>query len=521
MPAVPVKYGLLKAKHPQYCEQYWHDLRALYAGGREMLCDDAVMERLFPKHDGETADSYAERRRRAFYVNHLGTLIDLIVAGLSTDPARIEAKDGKKPDEWWKEFSKDVSPPRGITQTFNSLMSELMRTALLLGRSWALIDLPRMATAATSLADQQATGALDAYAAEVRPESVLDWECDESGELTLAVHFQSQRVRKNIQSVRNVQREIYTVYTRDSWTRYVVDRTDGQPGKGNDDLIEPQEHGDHTFGEVPLLMHEFPAALWLGNKVYALAADYMNKSCGLSFSEFRSLNQQLYEFLGPEMPGIDTPISSAQQDSGRARKRRSGLGIVQERGADDRAEFIGPSTAGYTHALESLKQREDSIYSTTYQAALSQDTSGAMIRRSAESKSMDAQSTSIVLEAIGEKECDFANRIIERVALARGDEPVYECCGLEEFEVGELSSYIDTAVAVDSMDIPSATYQIARKRRLAIADLGDDATPEVIAAIDNELKQAITQDQLTSVSAFPPQPATGDASATKETSATI
>lgn len=525
----PLKYKRLKETHPEYDVAYWCELRALYEGGRKLLRNPEVFDRLFPRHAGETDTSYQERKKRAFYVNHLGTVIDFVVAGLAQDPARL-LPPGAKPgievqlEEFYASFAEDCSPPGGAEQSFADLLRENGRTGLLLGRWWTLVDLPRPprdpGAAPESEADQRAAGLLDGYAVELAPECVLDWERDEtSGELLWAMVRTRSCRRLSPAVARDTVRDEYRYYTRAGWALYVVEYSKDQSAAGakkppgDDEEVAIADQGSHSFGRVPVLGGEMPPGLWLGNKLHSLAVEYLNKSCGLSWAETKDLLQVLYEFLAPELPGIDQPISEAQTDPKRADRKPRAPGIAQIRGKDDRAEYVGPETAGFVHSLESLRMLREDIYRVTYQAALGEDNKGALVRRSADSKKLDHAGTNVVLGSVGTKLRDHGAVVVNTVAVGRGDLQAegekYSVAGMERFDVVELADQIEQAIALEAVSVPSATYQRRRKLRLVRADLGDDATADVMKQVERELEQAITQDALTAP-ALPPGAAPDD-----------
>lgn len=503
MPAAfgPIEYARLTEKHGEYDRDYWAELRALYEGGKKLLANSAIIARLFPKHDGETESSYVERKKRAFYMNHLGTLVDYIVSGLAQDPLVLQSAEGEDADTvdaWWDAFAANCKRRNipGEAERFTDLVRWCVRTGLLLGRAVVMVNVPSPTQPMATLADQVAAGALDAFATEVPPEDVFDFDLGEDGRLTWLMHHSCERRRRTPVSGRRYSCHRYTLYTRDGWARYEVEIGDDKPEPASTDLIHPIAEGAHSFGVVPFALVEFPEGLWLGTKVHSLAKDYLNRSCALSFAEFRSLNQQLYEFLGPEIPGVDTPISSAQTNPSRAATRRSGPGIVQERGAGDRAEFIGPNTTGYTHTLQSLEQLRADIHLVTYQMALNQDNSGGAIRRSAESKKTDGESTLIVLKALGELGRRIGDAVVALVAAARQEPVRYTCGGFACFDVDDAGDSIEQAAAVETISLPSATFQQLHKTELATRILPKPLrTRENVEAISAELRQAITQDQ--------------------------
>lgn len=509
-----LKYKQLRALHPDYKDLcgYWAELRALYEGGKALLRNPEILERLFPQHSGETPESYTERKRRAYYVAHFGSLIDFVVCGLSTDPLRMippgkDEQDESKLDEFWKAYLDDCSPPLGEKQPFGDLMRELARTGLVLGRYAALVDLPSAPEGyvPASEADQLREGLLDAYSVQLAPEAILNWSGTQDGVMRWVMVHGCERVQGHPADP-VLKRETYTLYTPEYWTRWVVEydedqtRASAKKKPQDDDDIGPAASAGHSFGAVPVVYRVLKPALWMGNKLHSLAVEHLNKACGLAWAEYKALYQQLYEFLGPEIPGIDTPVATVQMDPSRAVRQRRGIGTVQIRGQDDDAKYVGPETAGNEQAEVRIEALRKDMYRVTHQMALESDVSGAMLRRAEGSKKQDGVATKVVLGALGDTIRDGAEEVIDRAACGRGDikagGPGWTAAGMEKFDSVEISDAIEQAAVMETVPIPSATYQVERKFRLAKQDLGDAATPEMLTKIRTELEGALTQDQL-------------------------
>lgn len=159
-----VPYGTLRQTHPDVEREGLGEIRALYEGGRALL-RSTMTERLFPAHLGEHTKVYAERRKRAFYVNHLSTIVDHIIAGLATDPLRMSAEPD--PEPYYEALARDVSPRGGQRMPLSELLQKQATDALLYRRAWTLVDLP------SPLAGEQPRTERDRHSArDVRP---TDW----------------------------------------------------------------------------------------------------------------------------------------------------------------------------------------------------------------------------------------------------------------------------------------------------------------------------------------------------------
>jgi hypothetical protein len=514
----PLPYKLLKATSPLYDLDHWSELRALYLGGKYLLKHPEVFARVFPSHGHENPKVYAERKQRAFYVNHVSTVIDHLVAGLSADPIAIRPKsddleaDVELPPEW-KAFMDDCSPPGGRKQPFTRLMLEQARWGLLFGHVWTLVDLPAMQAAYANLAEQQEAGALKTYACAVAPESVLDWDEAADGRINWAMTCSVSKRRTSPAEGRNVIREEYMLYTAEAWGRYVVEyKADGSNRPGDDQSFAPIV-GEHSFEGVPLLRHQLPPGLWAGGKLHSLAVEYLNKSCALSYAEYKSLYSQLYEFLAPEVAGIDSAISTSQEDPNRAMNTKRGPGWVQVRGHQDDARYVGPDTSAYTHAAEAVKALEERMMRITFEMALAEDNSGALVRRSEGSKKQDHAQTEVVLGALGEHLREHAEQIWNTAARGTEAATEFSASGFEEFDSVDTMAIVERQALIEQVPVPSATYQVERKMSLVKADLGENADEELLETIREELEGAITQDTLDAAANPMPQGMPGEGGA--------
>lgn len=519
-----VKYGVLKQEHPEYKRRlpYWQELRALYAGGEDLLRNHDVLARLFERQGNESVESWQKRMARAFYVNHFGTVIDDIVAQL-TDPlemlepgATVDSKQ-KTPKEW-EAFFEDCSPPAGETTSFSDLMLEQTRTALVVGCMWSLVDMPPAPEVQpSSLREQDEAGLRDTWVCGVAPECVLNWELVGDGEFLWVKTCFTSRHQPSPFSAQVLIREEYTVYTAETWTRFVVEYDENQerqvgPGepavkkkpKDTDEI--PGVVGFHSFKRVPLVRKVLPPGLWAGNKLHSLAVEYFNRSNADAHGQKNIVCAQLYEFLGPEYPGVDEEVKpEAQQDPNRARRQPRGPDIVQVRGNQDKAEYISPPAEGFERVAKSLDELESEMYRVAYSMVNTTNDAPAL-GRSAESKAIDSNVTRRAANLVADETKDHAVEVVNMAAVGRGDmgnygEATWKAQGMEAREEEDAGTLIDQNVSLEAISVESATFQRVRKLGLAKAYLGKAATPEVVKAIEKELGQAITQDQLMGMAA--------------------
>lgn len=500
---VTLTYGRLKAAHPEYLLSYWRRLEAFYAGGRKLLQDAELMAEVFPSHTAEDPDVYLERKRRAFYLNHAGSILDHLCSAMRSDPVHVRPKGAESTDDpFYKAFFDDCSPPHGRRLPFNRMLSERMLTALIFRRAWTLVDLPDAEPGEyASLADQLDRGALDAYACPLQPYEVLDWEEDDDGELIWMMRCQRSQRRMDPMKKREEQEcvETYTLYTRVDWTRFEVRykaQAAGGSGPPTDDQPVVGETRPHSFGRVPVARMELPEGLWAMDRLESPVREHFNKSCAAAWFEYKCAYPLLYEFNGTESPGIDTVIAEAQQDPYRSTNQRRGIGYVQVRGKDDSASYVGPEPGVLEFLSESTRGLKDEVYRILFAMALASDNSAAALGRSADSKAQDKAATSILLVALGEYLRDHAIDIHDLVSAGRKEATEWDASGADTFDPIALTDLVNQTVVLEGISIPSATFQRIWKGGLAKRLVAADADEDDLRTIDEELKGAITQDQL-------------------------
>jgi len=509
--------ALLRQTHPEYDAGYWARLRAFYKGGRKLLRDPAIMKEVFPQHRDEISEVYKERCARAFYVPYAGEIVDHIIASLTSEPLVVSLNDDKtkpkKPGaasppeplpEFYDAFTKDCSAEGGAETNINQLVRATILEALQVRCAWVQYDTARAIDAEgnpkvyTSKAEQEKDASLDVYAFNVPAESVIDWEdAATSGELEWVMTHFVEAKRAGIASSRSVVTERWTFWTEETWDEYAITYDRRKPPEA-DKIVPWVDGGTHTHGKVPFRRLEVPDGLWVMEKLEGLAREHFNKRSGLAWAELQSLLPELYEFLGPEVGAPGAMVGENQEDVDRSVNQKRGQGFVQTLGAEDKAEFVGPDSAPFDHALTSCRDVRDEMHRVTHQMKLAVDNTAAALTRSGESKAQDKASEQVVLTYLGLLCREFLKGLMQDVARARREVQLvdrWKVKGMEKFDEVATGDTIDNAVALEGVDIPSPTFKRLHAMQVARVVLGDNATPEDYEAIEEELESNITDDQ--------------------------
>jgi hypothetical protein len=493
-----VTYKALNSKNDTYDGAYLRRLKAFYKGGKALLRNPQVMADVFPRYRDESDKVYEQRCARAFYLPYAGEILNFIVASIAAERlevAQTSGEEGAEPpplDEWWAEFFKDVSPPGGKVTPLHDYVKDAILDALQGKVSWHRADMPKPGEFA-SYADQERAGALDAYVVPLDSECVIDWEEDASGELTLVVTHSCESKRASLAEGREMVTDIWRVYTPTEWARYEFTHKKCEPITESQ-LIPLVGTAAHSFGRVPILRLDVGDGLWAMDNIEATVRTHFNVNSARIWAMLQALFPELYEFLGPEESAGAAVIGGNQKDESRAKRQRRGQGFVQERGKDDDARFIGPDSAPFAESRETCGDLRTEIHRVTHQMALAADNSAAALGRSADSKGHDKASAVVVFEALGRLARKFAQDICDMVARGRQNKDMvgkWQAKGMAKFDAISVDAEVERSVNLESVSIPSATFQRLRKLELAKAVL-PEMTPEQIDAIEDELEEAIT-----------------------------
>jgi len=491
-----IPYGLLaKHRHPEYLGEFWARARAFYKGGVHLLEDRTILESVFPRHVGESDAVYSMRKKLAHYANHSGALMNHMTGRLFSDTLNVRPKDNSP--EWYQDFFEDTSRNTvgGNILPLDALCSRILLDAMQCKAGYILIEMPKTSKMANSLAEQEAHGDLNAWAVQVKPESVIDWDLDSDGGFNWALLCFTSCKRESVFSARSKVTETYWLYDKEGWVKWEVSYPKGEPPKDNS-VVHPVDLGKHTFGVVPLVKMELPDGLWVMSKLESLARELFNKRNALAWSEYKALLPVLYEFLDPGMmPSMPGPAG----DEDRATSQTRSTAHVQQRqaapGQGDEAKWIAPPDAPFNHALGSCEAIRDEMHRIVHQMALATDPNASSMRRSSESKKHDGSALDTVLQEYGDLLKRMIRDILRTLAQGRGDsEIIWEIGGLEKFDMLNANSILNDEVILDTVELPSATFKAERKKAVARSVLGGTVSEEKLLLIDQEIEDYFTSE---------------------------
>lgn len=520
-----LEWQVLQARNPEWDLEHWTECRALYAGGKRLLGNPKIMAKLFPQNPYENPQVYAQRRERAHYFPYPGTIIDALLAGLSSDPLRItfgsndEETGGFVPapnSDWWADFVGDVSDEssdyandlspddsdddNAAGLPMHHFLLEVMREAEQTRFVWIRCDLPADPSpgAITSKLDEEK--AKDAPSLSiVQAESVVDWQYDETGkELLWLLTLEKSTPRNDPRALRGKkEHHTYVLWTQTDWTRYDVDVDLAQPPHPTNKINPSVGPTPHPFQCVPFQRVALSEGLWAMGKLHNLAREHFNKRCAMSWAEYKALFPILYEFLDPNAgAGSDLPLAD---DADRATSQLRGQGYTQTRVGGDKAMYVGPDVAPFKEARDSCNDTMREMHRVMYSMALSANMDKQALSRSGDSKQQDQISTQIVMMALGMIMRRIARCLLALVARGRR-EPVPQTivAGLEHFDVTGVTQAIAdavqvfTGVPINKSKTAYSLYLTSILRKI----LGDTVTDAQVTSIRSEIEDAFDQDEL-------------------------
>lgn len=472
-----MKYAIIDQKNAGYHECVWKELSDLYVGGYEI---QASARRYLPQIIGETDERYLERTKVAGYLAYFGQIVDHFVANLFSSEIKVAPRDVSDPaydSRFYRDFASNVDM-RGTTLA--TLLRRTLTAALIKQKAIVGVDFPLSTSKALNRAEEDAKGLSRAYAFEIPVESLIDWERDDGGNLTLAVIKRTVCRRDSLNAVRSKAYDEFKVWSkRETVVAWELFRSapytpDSPPGPHDDVLLVAE--GTTTFAEIPILEMWLPAGLWVGNKIGPIAKEHFQRRNILTSAENKSLFAIPYVALGSEVgsPNGELP-SEAQSNPNRGADPRlhlanKGYLVV---GSGDRVGFAEPTGVAYAIVESQLRDLKDEMFRVVHQMAASVSNVGATLGRSGDSKEEDRRATAVVLGALGVIVKDHAKQIYSTVAAMRKEDIEWVAYGLDSFYAEPRDTVLEEAKALSSVSIPSKTFQRLWANRVALGLLPD------------------------------------------------
>ncbi len=448
-------------EHPEYVAKkaMWNKYGDLYAGGEEIR--EHAIDYLLRRHK-EPNDVYAERLSRVFYENYIGSIIDWYAATLMRREAALLFEGN---DETAKEFYNGFTEDCDLKGTS---LAEFFRRrlvdTLVYGRSYIVVDFPRVSGTATNRAEEDALGCSRAYLVDYSPEELINWSYDDRGGLEWAVIRTSTLRKSKITDHEWARQTRWVYYDRTSFQVYerFKDKEIRLSGEG--------PHGLASQNRVPIFPLQVSEGLWLMNKAALLQLEHFNKSNALSWA----LTMGLFA----------SPVIYSEREWNQI----VGESYYIQLGSGDRFGWTEPEGKVYQIAADNLIQLKDEIYRVCYLMAHAARTDATGFPQSGSSKLRDFSITQEVLRSYGDAVKDAMKQVLGAIASARQDNISIDVAGLDEFDIGDFSNELDDARKLLDLGIASETLKKQVFKKLAFQFLSD-ARQEIKTQIAQEIEQ--------------------------------
>lgn len=447
----------INTEHHEYRARnaLWKQYRDLYAGGAQFKNEAA---NYLVQRNREPAAVYNERLARAYYENYIGSIIDWYAHTLFRREPVINV-DGAN-ERGRRYFSSFVEDCDRKGTTLSDFFRQQMIEALICGTSYTLVDFPRRDTQPQTRAEEDLTGAANAYLVSYSPDEIINWSADERGEFEWVVIRTTQTRRYRLEDAAPVEETYWHYYDREQFRTYRrVARTAGG-GSGRDEegivLVAEGRHGLAGQRRVPLFAMQLTDGMWLMNKAATLQLEHFNKSNALGWALTMGLFAMPVVYSEREWNQVIGDSYYIRLDPG------------------DKFGWAEPEGHVYEIAAKNLERLKDEIYRVCYLLAQAGQTSADGRQISGLSKQRDFAITQEVLRGYGDTVKDSMRRVLTAVEAARGDELRVSVSGLDEFDIGDFSSELEDARRLLELGIGSPTLERQVYKKLSFKYLCDE-----------------------------------------------
>jgi len=451
-------------EHPEYAAKrpMWRQYRDLYAGGAQFI---ANADQYLVRRQKEPGDVYVERLSRSFYENYVGSIVDWYTATLfRREPVLTFEGSGERSKTFFSEFAEDCDlKGTNLAEFFRRQFVE----ALIGGKSYVLIDFPRLHEPVGTRAEEDERGASRAYLVSYAADELINWSYDERGQYQWAV-LRTQSLRKDkLEDVRWYKQTRWVYYDKECYRIY--EQSEEASRQGRVELVAEGRHGLAKQARVPLIELRVSDGLWLLNKAASLQLEHFNKSNALGWA----LTMGLFAM----------PVIYSERDWNQV----MGESYYIQLGPQDRFGWTEPQGTVYQIAADNLTRLQEEIYRVCYVAHAGGPLSGNAAQ-SGLSKQRDYTITQEVLRAYGDEVKESMKRVLRAVAAAREDGLSIGVSGMDEFDIGDFGTELEDAQRLLSLGIDSPTLKKQVFKKLAFQFLCD-VRQEVKDRIGREIDQ--------------------------------
>jgi hypothetical protein len=455
----------INQEHPEYAawRAVWHQYRDLYVGGEQFKAHADVY---LVRRQKEPLDVYAERLSRSFYENYVGSIIDWYTATLfRREPVLSLEGANELGKKFFGKFIDDCDlKGASLAEFFRRQFVE----ALICGKSYILIDFPRLNRPAGTRAEEDESGASRAYLVSYAADELINWGFDEHGHYEWVVLRTESLGKQKIEDLAWVKRTRWVYYDKENYRIY--EQTDRGTDRSGVEIIAEGRHGLAKQVRVPLVELRISEGLWLLNKAGSLQLEHFNKSNALGWA----LTMGLFAM----------PVIYSERDWNQV----MGESYYIQLGPQDRFGWTEPEGTVYQIAADNLGRLQEEIYRVCYVTHAGGALSGGSAQ-SGVSKQRDFAITQEVLRAYGDAVKDAMKRVLRATEAAREDGLSIDVSGMDEFDIGDFGTELDDAKRLLELGIDSPTLKKQVFKKVAFQFLSD-VRQELKDRIGREIDEA-------------------------------
>ena len=452
-------------EHPHYLlrKHAWRQYRDLYAGGEQFKLN---AQAYLVRRQREPGDVYAERLKRVYYENYIGSIVDWYAATLfRTEPVlTFEGKDARA-KEFFGALAGDVDcQGTGLSDFFRGRFIE----GLIAGASFVLVDFPRREKPAGSRGEEDRVGASRAYVVAHNAEDLINWSFDDHGQFDWVVLRTEQLKKDRVEDAEWRHEKRWAYYDKTQFRIYRQEWDASETGKI--ELVDEGQHGLAKLGKVPLFGLRITEGQWMLSRAGLLQLEHFNKSNALAWA----LTMGLFA-----MPVVYSEREWSQM---------VGESYYIQLGPEDRFGWTEPEGKVYQIAADNLTRLQEEIYRVCYLAQAGGPLADGA-SQSGVSKQLDFSITQEVLRGYGDAVKDLIRRVLTAIAAAREDGIEISVTGMDEFDIGDFSGELANAQQLLELGLESPTLQKEIYKKLALKYLADsrqDVKDRIVEEIEKQ-----------------------------------
>lgn len=465
----------LDQKHECYDAERWCDLAALSKGGKLF---HTRINRFLPKNPMEPELRHGMRKKQARYYSYIGAISNLYVAWLFAAGFEIKPykRDSEKPidspDKFYSKFQANV----GGETSLKTFMKDRFREAMTTGHAVWVCELPPAdpSLLVQSQLDYERLGLGNASLLARDASDLLDWECDEKGQLEWAILKSKYKPRKSWAGGRNTTVEQWRVYDRELVHTFELEYDDQNPPT-EDTAIPLKSSAPHGFKRVPVMRVSIPEEMCIGEQTHDAQIAHFQLDAALSWAmKMTCYPMPIFHLEGGASGEGGIPTMGA------------GHGIVL--GEKETMSWSSPPGDTFQTIAKDRDSKRDEIFRIVHQMAQGLDNNAETVGRSADSKEIDAAATRIMLNAYGEIVGKVIEETFELISEARGDRDYeWSVKGFSGYDTATASSLIANVKFAKDTGVPSQTFmrEISKKAALSLVP---ELEPKVKDTIRREIE---------------------------------